>query len=55
MLALLEAVDEIYSKLNDGFYGIGTYLHLQKAFDIVNHDILLRKLNYYGIRSTPLN
>ena len=54
-LALLEAVDEIYSKLNDGFYGIGIYLDLQKAFDTVNHDILLKKLDYYGIRGTPLN
>ena len=40
-LALIEAVDEIYSSLYDGFYGIGIHLDLQKAFDTVNCDILL--------------
>ena len=53
-LALIEAVDEIYSNLNKGVYGIGIYLNLQKSVDTVNHEILLHKLRYYGIRGNPL-
>ena len=44
-LALIEAVNEIYSKLYDCFCGIGIYLDLQKAFDTVNYDISLKNLN----------
>ena len=52
-LAQIGAVDEKYSNLNDGLYSIGIYLYLQKVLNTNNHDILLEKLQNYGIRGTP--
>ena len=49
-LAVLEVIDECYKKLDEGYLAMGIYFDLQKAFDTVNHDILLKKLYNYGIR-----
>jgi len=50
VLALLEAIDKIYQYIDKHEFVVGIYLNLQKAFDTVNHDILLYKLQNYGIR-----
>ena len=49
-LALIEITDKIKKWLDEENYVLGIYLDLTKAFDTVNYDILLWKLNQYGIR-----
>ena len=54
-LALFELIDHVSKVLDNGGYAAGLFLDLSKAFDTVNHDILLSKLENYGIRDTALN
>ena len=48
--ALITLVHKLTKALDIGDHVIGVYLDLKKAFDTVDHDILLRKLYKYGIR-----
>ena len=55
-ITLLEAFsDEVNRKLNDGYYVCTLFLDLSKAFDTLDHNILLNKLYNIGIRGTFLN
>ena len=53
-LALLCLVDKISDALENGEYVLGLFLDFSKAFDTVNHDILLAKLDFLGIRGICL-
>ena len=47
---LLELLEELYSNLDQGSTCTGIFLDLTKAFDTIDHDILLFKLQHYGFR-----
>ncbi len=47
--------DEITKSLDNKSTSLGIFLDLSKAFDVINHKILLDKLYYYGIRGLPYN
>ena len=53
-LAVLELIDRITQQLDTGTTPINVYLDLSKAFDTLDHNILLHKLKYYGIEGTAL-
>ena len=53
--ALLEAQYCINSALDKKQIAILLLIDFSKAFDMVDHDILLRKLEHYGIRGTLLS
>ena len=54
-LALMDLVDNISKNIDEGNYSIGIFLDLSKAFDTIDHTILLDKLCRYGIRGVTLN
>ena len=52
--AILEITDYLKTAIDNKLYTCGIFLDFSKAFDTVNHNILLRKLEKKGIRGLPL-
>ena len=53
--ALNKFSNDIYTSLDKGNSTHAIFVDLKKAFDTVNHSILLQKLQHYGIRGCILN
>ena len=47
-LAIIELVDKIAKGIDQGKYTLGIFLDLSKAFDTINHKILIKKLEHYA-------
>jgi len=54
-LSLISLTEEIGKALDSGHYSCGIFIDLQKACNTVDHNILLKKLSFYGNRGIANN
>ena len=49
-MILIQITESIRNSIDNNEFGYGIFIDLKKAFEKVNHSILLSKLNHYGVR-----
>lgn len=54
-MALMKITEEITTALDNKKYTVGVFIDLKKAFDTINHEILISKLHNYGLRGIALD
>ena len=52
--AILHLTEKIYKNLHDKLSTLAVYIDFSKCFDTLNRDILIKKLELYGVRGLPL-
>ena len=53
-LAVSDIYENLLYNLDEGYANCCIFIDFQKAFDTVNHQILIKKLEYYGVRGISL-
>jgi len=52
--ALIQMIEKIRESIDNSKFGCGIFIDLKKAFDTVNHKVLITKHEHYGIRGVLL-
>ena len=55
LTALIDITDNWYLNIDDGLTNAILFIDLKKAFDTIDHDILVSKLELYGFKGVSLN
>ena len=53
-MAIMQLVDKINNAVEKNETTVGVYLDLSKAFDSIDHNILLHKLDHYEFRGVVM-
>ena len=54
-LALIELLENLSTSIDSKNITVGVFIDLKKAFDTIDHSLLIRKLEFYGIRGKALS
>ena len=53
-LSVINLINALVKSIDEGKHTLGIFVDFKKAFDTINHKILLSKLSFYGIRGKAL-
>ena len=53
-LALMELTEEISFAMDEKMYTVGVFINLKKAFDTIDHKLLIQKLQHFGIKGNQI-